>query len=399
MGLKFVFLFLFSSLYSLKLGLENISSNYISINSNLCFALITNHTGVDQYKKRNLEVLRDLGLKINLILTPEHGFEGRVPGGKDVKNSVDKKSGIKILSLYQADGGQKRYSQSDFKNIDAFVFDIQDVGMRHFTFISTMYKMMELAKKFNKKFVVLDRPNPLGEIMEGPLVDKDLKSFIAIESIPLRHGLTVGELAKYFNKYSFDNKVNLEVVPMSGYNRRVSISKIIKPLTSELRNISSCYGYSITGLLGEVNPFVVGLKTDQPFQCVALRKDKNIPQRLWAKLIILLEKYNINASLTKFCMKKYCYNGIKFNFKDINNVHSFTALIAILNFFKNSNINLNFLKMFDWSVGTRDFQKFINGSISKQKFIEKVNSSLRDFYNKAESILIYKPKPKLVLLS
>ncbi|MES2181763.1 MAG: exo-beta-N-acetylmuramidase NamZ domain-containing protein, partial [Pseudomonadota bacterium] len=134
------------------------------------------------------------------------------------------------------------------------MFDIQDSGMRHYTYISTLYHAMKVAAQYNKQMVIFDRPNPLGARMEGPVVTQQLKSFISIAQVPLRHGMTVGELAWYFNKYELEKPAELHVVRMHGYDRRarfVAQNELAQPLSPGLRTEQACYGYSFLGLLGE----------------------------------------------------------------------------------------------------------------------------------------------------
>src|SRR5207249_6044556 len=142
--------------------------------------------------------------------------------------------------------------------LDCLVFDIQDSGMRHYTYISTLLNTMKIAAEYKKPYIVLDRPNPLGGMMQGPLVQPDLISFISIAPIPLRHGMTIGELAHYFNGHILEKSAILHVIPMHDYNRMNGFAgTFLHQLSPNLLSLQSCYGYSFLGLLGEVEPFDV----------------------------------------------------------------------------------------------------------------------------------------------
>src|ERR1700722_2326786 len=183
---------------AMKLGLENIEDAMWlklgnSANKKASIGLITNHTGKNQQGSRTIDVLLQRGLAIKKIFVPEHGLDGQLAAEKEVKDSIDAKTNISVVSLYGQGTGKKIPAQK-LKDIDVLIFDMQDSGMRHYTYVSTLLYVLEAAGMYNKSLIVLDRPNPLGVRMEGPLVDNFQKSFISVASIPLRHGMTIGEL-------------------------------------------------------------------------------------------------------------------------------------------------------------------------------------------------------------
>jgi len=233
-------------LNSFYLGVENLSAPLInkivlSPSGSCKTGLITNQTGVDQKDRRTVEVLGSCGCDVRYIFVPEHGMCG-VAAERDVHDSVDEITHIPIVSLY-GNGTGKMISIDHLNKIDLLVFDIQDSGMRHYTYISTLLNTMKIAAEHKKPYVVLDRPNPLGGLMQGPLVEDDLVSFISIASIPVRHGMTIGELAWYFNTYVLDNPVLLHVVTMRGYNRISGYSSpFLHQLSPNLQSLQSLYG-------------------------------------------------------------------------------------------------------------------------------------------------------------
>jgi len=365
---------------NLKLGLENFGPkviNKLSINKKTKIGLITNYTGIDQQKRRNIDLLIKRHLNLVTIFVPEHGLEGKILAAKNVPNSIDAKSKIKVLSLYK-----------DFKfkpieeKLDVLIFDIQDCGMRHYTYISTLYRILEYAAKNNKTIIVLDRPNPIGGNMEGPLVEKELISFISIAPIPVRHGMTVGELAKFFNNNVLTEKANLHIVKMSNYKR--APYKILTPLSPNIPNTKACYGYSFLGLLGEVSPFKIGVGTNKPFQSIYIPNFNK-----W---------YNLNNILVKQGITSTVNNGLQITKIDINKLHSIQTFLDILDFFKSKNIEFNFAKTFDKAIGTILFKKYLLGEISKKELTENINTNLKIFYSKAKNYFLYTPGPKLLTI-
>ena len=179
--------------------------------------LITNHSGIDSTGQRTLDLLyKTPVLKLVAIFSPEHGFFGTVDDASSISSIREPKTGLPVYSLY---GEVDRPTDMMLKGLDALVFDIQDVGVRFYTYITTMGYVMEAAAKKGIAFYVLDRPNPItGSFVQGPIMEKNLKSFVGYFPMPVRHGMTVGELAKMFKA---ENKINvkLHVIKMRGYER------------------------------------------------------------------------------------------------------------------------------------------------------------------------------------
>ncbi|MDQ2865411.1 MAG: DUF1343 domain-containing protein [Candidatus Eremiobacteraeota bacterium] len=178
--------------------------------------LITNQTGVTSNLQSIADiVLRNPSIKLKAIYAPEHGFRGDRSAGSYVPSYIDPSTRLPVYSLY---GPTRHPSSAMLEGIDTLLFDIQDVGSRAYTFVSTMAYCMESAKQHDKEIWILDRPNPVGDAVEGPVLDPAFKSFIGLYPIPMRHGMTIGELAKLFNEH-FGIGAKLRVVPMRGYDR------------------------------------------------------------------------------------------------------------------------------------------------------------------------------------
>ncbi len=159
--------------------------------------LFTNHTGLSRDGRRNIDLMLQAGIKITALFSPEHGIAGKEDNDK-IQNAVDAKTGIPVYSLYLA--GRRRVTDDMLRNVDALVYDIQDVGARFYTYSCTMRYGLEEAARNHREFFVLDRPNPItGTHVEGPVLDEDLESFVGCFEMPLRHGMTFGELARMMN--------------------------------------------------------------------------------------------------------------------------------------------------------------------------------------------------------
>ncbi len=387
-----------------KLGLENIAHTYNKTNKTIAtrFALITNHTGKDQHGRRTLDLLLDNALQVTCVLAPEHGFSGNVPAGNTVHAECDTKTGIPIFSLYKHGTG-KTVDKQVYDTIDAFIFDIQEAGMRHYTYLSTLLYTMYVAAEHTKSFVVLDRPNILGNRIEGPLLSMDIaekKSFIAAAHIPLRHGMTIGELATYFNKHVLKKPVQLNVIKMQGYKRQTTLpSTLVYNLSPNIINKQSCYGYSFLGLLGEVRPFDVGLGTSHSFSTIGLPKSM-LSSIQWQQLQTNLQKTGIKTTLCNYIhpRKKVDYCGLHLNINAIEQVHAFEALLSTFAFFKKMGVECTFSEYFDQAVGTDLVRRYIQGTISRTTLTDTLNKTLKQFWTQARSSFLYEPWPLITLM-
>jgi len=228
-------------------------------------ALVTNRSAVDRAGKRTIDVLRAAGVNVVALLAPEHGLDASEDAF--VKNGVDTKTGLPIKSLYGAD--RKKPIAADLGGADTIVFDLQDAGARFYTFETTLGLVLESAKELGLKIVVLDRPNPVGDGIEGPLLDETKTSFTAYHRTPIRHGMTIGELARFFDgeRTTF---ANLEVVKMAGYRHDMLFADTalswIAP-SPNLRTPTEAVLYPGVALVEGTN-VSVGRGTSTPFEVV-----------------------------------------------------------------------------------------------------------------------------------
>lgn len=236
--------------------------------------LITNPTGVDSNLKSTIDILYE-ATEVNLVALygPEHGVRGDYGAGDHVGSDKDPKTGLPVYSLY----GKTRKPTADMlKDIDILVYDIQDIGSRSYTYISTMGLAMEAAAEYGKQFMVLDRPNPLGgNKMEGAITKPEFVSFVSQFPIPYVHGLTCGELARYLNdKKLLKNGVqcDLQIILMNGWKRDMIFEETGLPWIPSSPHIPhshSPYYYPVTGILGELYVYNIGVGYTLPFQLVA----------------------------------------------------------------------------------------------------------------------------------
>ena len=205
----------------LDVFVEGEYKNYIGKN----IAIITNITGITSDEIQNVDILREKGLNIVKLFGPEHGIRGNVQAGEKIVDGIDKNTGIPVYSLY---GKTKKPTKEMLNNVDVLIYDIQDIGSRSYTFISTMAYCMQEASKYNIEFIVLDRPIALnGNIVDGNILENDYSSFIGLYPIAYVYGMTCGELAGYINN-EFGINCNLKVVKMNGYSHNMDYDDTAK---------------------------------------------------------------------------------------------------------------------------------------------------------------------------
>jgi uncharacterized protein YbbC (DUF1343 family) len=227
-------------------------------------ALVTNHTGRTAAGESAIDLLHKAdGVKLAALFSPEHGIRGELD--EKVGDGKDEKTGLPVYSLY---GERRKPTAEQLKGVDTIVYDIQDIGCRFYTYISTLGLVMEAAKEAGVKVVVLDRPNPIGGVrVEGPVRDAGKESFVAYHDIPLRHGMTVGELATLFNterKYAVD----LTVVKCEGWKRGDTFDRTGLPWRNpspNMRHLTAAMLYPGVGILETTN-VSVGRGTERPFE-------------------------------------------------------------------------------------------------------------------------------------
>ena len=248
----------------LKVGAEQFDQ-YLPLIQDKTVALVVNQTS--RIGERHLvDTLLAQGISIAQIFAPEHGFRGKADAGAQVADGKDAQTGLPIVSLY---GKNKKPRPQQLEGIEAVIFDIQDVGTRFYTYISTMHYVMEACAEAGIPFIVLDRPNPNGHYVDGPIREEGLKSFVGMHPSPIVHGLTVGELARMIRGEGWleaDEACDLSVIPCSNYTHQTSYSLPVKP-SPNLPNDQAIALYPSLCLF-EGTQVSVGRGTDLQFQVI-----------------------------------------------------------------------------------------------------------------------------------
>ena len=265
--LLFILFFQFSnSVFSQEIiqGAERVDYYFNKLNDKK-IAIIANNTSVIKTSKGSTHIIDTLiarGLSINKIFSPEHGFLGDKDDGEKFENAFY--NNIEIISLY---GGNRKLKDEDIEDIDIIIFDIQDVGVRFYTYLSTLHYAMQSAARKNKKFIIMDRANPNSFYIDGPILDLKNSSFIGLHPVPIVYGMTIGEYGLMINGEGWlenNLKVDLEVIKLKNYNHKLKYEPPIRP-SPNLPNIQSIYLYPSLAFL-EKTEVSVGRGTTIQFQ-------------------------------------------------------------------------------------------------------------------------------------
>lgn len=270
-----------------RVGAAQLSA-YLPLLQNKKIALVVNQTSTIG-KTHLVDSLMTLKVQIQKVFAPEHGFRGKADAGEHVKNSRDTKTNLPIISLY---GKNKKPTAQQLSDVDLVIFDIQDVGARFYTYISTMHLVMEACAENKKQVLVLDRPNPNGDYVAGPMLDKRLKSFVGMHAIPIVHGLTIGELAMMINAEGWlkgGKSCELSVIRVQNYTHQTPYALPVKP-SPNLPNDLSIKLYPSLCLF-EGTQISVGRGTYSPFQMLGYPNKKFGKFRFKPKSIVGMSKY------------------------------------------------------------------------------------------------------------
>lgn len=362
------------------MGDEQIDA-YLPILKNKRIALFSNHTGMIG-QKHLLDVLLEKGMNVVAIFSPEHGFRGQADAGEKVSSSVDTKTGVPILSLY--DGKEQRPSENSMRKFDILVIDIQDVGLRYYTYYITMYRLMDACAQYNRKVLLLDRPNPNGHYVDGPILDMKYKSGVGVLPIPIVHGMTLGELALMINGERWlpaSRMADLTVIPCKNYTHQTLYELPIPP-SPNLPNMKSIYLYPSTCFF-EATPVSLGRGTDKPFQVYghpnmtgyrysftphSLPGAKNPPQ---------LNKLCHGVDLSGMSNEEIWKRGVD--------------LTYIIDAYRNLNLGDHFFRpFFELLVGTDYVRKMIKQGCSADEIKARWQEDVERFKSQRKPYLLYK---------
>lgn len=364
-----------------KLGDDLLISKYSNLIKGKNIGLVTNQTGVNSRGTSTIDILANYGeAKLTALFAPEHGIDGKAKAGDYVNSYIDERLRIPVYSLY---GDTRMPTEEMLSKVDVLVFDIQDIGARSYTFMSTLNYCMKAAAKYNKEIVVLDRPNPLGgEVLDGPVLEDKFKSFVGVDNMPMTHGMTAGELAQFFNR---NIMAKLTVVPMEGYNRSMIFQDTgLSWVQSSpyIPNIESVFCYSATGL-GEGTT----VYQDDYFTWVG---GKGINSEKFAQLL-----NTANLPGVKFkAASRNGFGGVKL---EITDYHTFNPartgiyVLAYAHSLNNFNVpkSTDTINMFDKIMGTDKIGQYLEMGYTPQQIEAEYKSGLEQFKAERRKYLLY----------
>jgi len=368
----------------LRMGAERMEM-YISQLKGKKTAIVTNHTAiVGEYGKEVhlVDTLLTSGVIITKIFVPEHGFRGKADAGEKVDNAVDSKTGIPLVSLY---GNNKKPPVVDLKDVDIILFDIQDVGARFYTYISTMHYVMEACAENNIPLVILDRPNPNGFYVDGPVLKPEFKSFVGMHPIPIVHGMTIGELAKMINGEKWlegGKECRLTIIPCEYYHHNETYKLNVKP-SPNLPNMNAIYLYPSLCLF-EGTIISVGRGTDKPFQIIGYPE---YPVKNFE-----FTPKSVEGAKTPPYQDKKCYGIDLKNFERdyFLSKRSIDLSWLIGMYQKCADKEKFFTSFFEKLAGTDELRKQIQAGKSESEIRESWNIDLKVFLEKRKKYLLYK---------
>ena len=347
---------------TLRTGAEEFLDNEYALGGLPRFAVVANQTSIVG-NTHLVDTLLALGADIRKIFCPEHGFRGTAAAGAHVDNGIDPKTGIPIISLY---GKNKKPTQEQLEDVDYVLFDLQDVGCRFYTYISTLHYVMEACAEAGIPLAVLDRPNPNGHYVDGPVLDTaHYRSFVGMHPVPVVYGMTIGEYAQMINGEGWLKggvKCNLGVFPMQGYKRDSVGYELPVPPSPNLRNAHAIALYPSLCLF-EGTHCGVGRGTDYPFEWVTYDTDI---------LDLRREEAPVAFSL-KYLMEMYRRTQA---IRQSSNQ-------AIKPFFQKSNF-------FEKLSGNGDLRRQIESGMSEEEIRATWQPALDEFKRIREKYLIYK---------
>lgn len=350
--------------------------------------LITNHTGIDRQGRQNLELMREAGVRLTAVFTPEHGLKGAV----DQEYGSGTLEGLPVYSLY----GQDRCPRAEWLNeVDILVFDIQDLGTRFYTYITTMALCLQAAAAEGKEFLVLDRPNPVnGLTVEGPVLEQALAGdFIAYYPIALRHGMTVGELARLFNA-EFGIEARLEVVPLRHWRRGMFFDRTGLPWVNpspNMRSLTAAILYPGLGIAESTN-LSVGRGTALPFELYGA------PYVDGARLAAELNRLGlpgVEFRDTAFVPEAYKFKGercggVRAVLTDREALRSVEAGLQLLATLKRLYPERYDLSGIDRWVGRREVKEQLTEGMAVEEIIAGWREPLESFLRLREQYLLYR---------
>jgi uncharacterized protein YbbC (DUF1343 family) len=366
----------------IKTGADNYAL-YLPLLKNKKVGIVTNQTGLLSNKTHVVDFLLDEKIALLKIFAPEHGFRGTADAGEHVVDGKDTKTGLPIISLY---GNNKKPKPEQLAGIDVLIFDLQDVGARFYTYISSLHYIMEACAENAIPLIILDRPNPNGSLVDGPILEKEYTSFVGMHPIPLLHGMTIGEYAKMINGEKWlnpstssgqDTQCKLTVIPCENYKREMPYSLLIKP-SPNLPNDQAINLYASLCLFEGTN-VSVGRGTETQFQIYG---SPYLPKSDFS----FIPKPNLGA-------KEPLYFGIQCFGENLTKIEKVTQLELkwLLKAYNSTTDKTKFFnEFFTKLAGTKKLQQQIESGVSENEIRKSWEKGLEDFKEMRKKYLIYK---------
>ena len=374
--------FLFFSLFFICLGQQKIITGaeqipkYIDILKDQNIGIIANKSSILSINSHLIDTLLSLGININKVFVPEHGFRGEADAGEKIFSQKDPKTGLTILSLY---GNQRKPTNEQLKGISTMVFDLQDVGVRFYTYISTLHYIMEACAEKNIPLIVLDRPNPNGHFIDGPVLENDCKSFVGMHPVPIVYGMTIGEYAQMINGEGWLNnqiKCQLKVIKLKNYTHKTHYELPLRP-SPNLPNSQAIALYPSLCLL-EPTVISVGRGTEMQFQIFG---HPNLPKSKFN----FTPKSNFGAKYPKL-ENKIC-NGVDLRKYNMSNK---IELKWIIDSYSNYPEPKSFFKEGFYKIaGTKKLKKQIEEGLSEKEIRRTWEEGLINFRRIRLKYLLY----------
>lgn len=359
----------------LRLGLENLKNNMPKGK----IGLITNIGSVTGTLQFNLDYMSGKGYSVKRIFSPEHGIYGTEANGAEIGDTELK--GVPVTSLY---GNKLKPEKSDIEDLDFLVYDIQDAGVRFYTFISTLYNLVEASMEASIPLYVLDRPNPLNaEVVDGPVMEEGFRSFVGIDTLPSRYGLTIGELSLFFNR-RFGSDVR--VVKMTGYSRKYYFDDIYRwfiPLSLNLPDLDSVINYAGLCLL-EATDLSVGRGTPYPFHFFG---KPDIPEFTHRQEGIKLRRTRYRPTIDPY--KDREVDGYFIHILDRSKYNPFRLAVSILvELFRLEALEIDRAKL-GRLYGSDDLFSHLNSGSTTEEIMDSWNEDQEKFRNESSEFHIY----------
>ncbi|MGB9664648.1 MAG: exo-beta-N-acetylmuramidase NamZ family protein [Ignavibacteria bacterium] len=387
-----------------RLGNDKLIKEYFYLIESKNIGIIANHSSVLENGEHLIDYLYNTK-KVNIIAAygPEHGFRGDAPAGEKIESSIDPKTGIPVYSLY---GKINKPTPEMLKGIEVLVYDIQDVGARFYTYISTLYLCLEAAAENNIKFIVCDRPNPIGgEKVDGPILKEDLKSFVGIAPLPIQHGMTIGELALYFNDIIESKKnvrADLIILQMDNWRRNQLFDETgliwIKP-SPNIVNLEAALVYPGTCLFEATNTsegrgtYLPFLQIGAPFinNIDLIKELKSLEFTAVELTPIEFVPVDIPKMSTNPKFKNVTCKGILINVKDYENFYPVQFGIALISTLKKlypDDFKIN-LKRMNLLVGDEKVTELLNSAEDYKEIVNYYQYKLTEFKQIRKKYLLY----------